>query len=951
MNSFLKKDKLVAALFYAAILAVVYSQVVFLGKSLIPSLYLHRGDMVQEPAANQGRHPANTFDLDISTPAFYEFPLNRLVGRMYLNGQYPLWNPHQGAGTPLAAQYSARAFFPYQVLEDILPYWTWDFFILMRLWIAGFFAYLFLRALALSRPSALGGGVFYMLSGTMVWFINLEQMANVAMMLPVLLFCLERLVVTRAARHVGWSALSFGLVLLAGQPEVALYVLLLAGAYFLFRTLSSGAGVVTQLGHYARAGSAFGIGLAVAAPLLVLFLELVSDSFNTHPPGGIMGVLGPNPLAWGVYILAPNLQEFPPFGIDLPVAGSWDRLGGYTGVLLVLFAFFGLVHGGPRLRYLLFFGGFAAVVLSKNFGIPPFIWIGQLPLFDQVWSNRWASPTWALALAVVAAIGLEAIREMLGSLGSRGANQEGDTLDLSTTRLRVVGAALLMFGVGLGQYTLGPWLTSLGTIPFVMVLRVLSLVQGIALGVGVTMLAVSLVPGDRRDRSFTTRTGAALTFAIVLFLLLKVQSVPDISALEWRVGSVLAAFAILIAGTVIILRATGITSARAMYALVALIALELWLHVPRGYDIQWQVLGLISFTVGLGVVILLSQGAWRCAAASGVLFVGSHLAIDLAAPSGLPDRANPFSEPPYVTFLKRQPGFDRLMGMDRVLQPNYSSAMNLWDVRYINALTPSGYHRFVDRNLGGGTQQVDIYSLWFTGSLPGEAPEAPYSAFLENLAGYSLLGVKYILVSPDTTLWDRLVPSDFPLVYNKEVRIYENPEAIPRAFIAHQVEYAASPGEAQATALEPDFDRRHQIVLEEPVGLPPGEAAPLPGSWAYISEYQPQKVVIEAGAGGPGVLVLTDTFYPGWKASVDGEAAPIYRVDGLFRGVLLSRGEHTVTMTYFPSRFDWGLVAAGLALAVCALLIAQPAWTGRLRALRFLVPRHLKPGHPLPEAR
>ena len=357
------REKTLAALLFALVIVMVYPQVVFLGRSLIPSLYFPDGATVQEDRADLARRPAPLFDIDLSTPAYYEFPLNRLVGKMYRQGRFPLWNPYQAAGTPLAAQYNSRALFPYQVLEDVLPYWTWDFFILLRVWISAFFMFLFLRALSLSRSTALAGGVFYVLSGAIVWFVNLEEMTNVAMVLPVLLFCVERLCTTGSLRYVGFSGLTLGLLLLAGQPEVALYALALAGGFFLFRVLSSTWRVNAHLGHWARMATAFGLGLALASPLILLFLELEASSFHGHPAAEHVGVRGTNPASIGAYLLIPNFREFPGLGAEQPLSGTWDRLGSYTGVLTALFAYLGLARGGGISEV---FGLFHRVRLSSS---------------------------------------------------------------------------------------------------------------------------------------------------------------------------------------------------------------------------------------------------------------------------------------------------------------------------------------------------------------------------------------------------------------------------------------------------------------------------------------------------------------------------------------------------------------------------------------------------------
>ena len=80
----------------------------------------------------------------------------------------------------------------------------------------------------------------------------------------------------------------------------------------------------------------------------------------------------------------------------------------------------------------------------------------------------------------------------------------------------------------------------------------------------------------------------------------------------------------------------------------------------------------------------------------------------------------------------------------------------------------------------------------------------------------------------------------------------------------------------------------------------------------------------------PGLLVLSDLEYPGWKAEVDGEEADIERVDYLMRGVRVPAGESTVTFSYRPLSFTVGWVVSLLALAGVVTTGAL-GWRGRRR--------------------
>jgi uncharacterized membrane protein YfhO len=92
-----------------------------------------------------------------------------------------------------------------------------------------------------------------------------------------------------------------------------------------------------------------------------------------------------------------------------------------------------------------------------------------------------------------------------------------------------------------------------------------------------------------------------------------------------------------------------------------------------------------------------------------------------------------------------------------------------------------------------------------------------------------------------------------------------------------------------------------------------------------IVDYGATRLRLSVEMNGPGLVVLTDTFYPGWEARVDGQAAAIHRVDGLFRGVFVEGGRHEITMRFRPSSQSWGLALSAAGLAAVVALIVVPA--------------------------
>jgi hypothetical protein len=151
------------------------------------------------------------------------------------------------------------------------------------------------------------------------------------------------------------------------------------------------------------------------------------------------------------------------------------------------------------------------------------------------------------------------------------------------------------------------------------------------------------------------------------------------------------------------------------------------------------------------------------------------------------------------------------------------------------------------------------------------------------------------------------------------LHIYENPRVLPRAYLAHRVEVVPD-GEAALRRLnEDDFDPAQGAVVEGPVrGLSLSGEGITP---ATISLYTPLRVVVESESPRDGLLLLTDSYYPGWRAFVDGEEQPILRGNYLFRAVPVPAGRHSVEFVYAAGSFKTGLLISGLAAGLLLLLV------------------------------
>jgi hypothetical protein len=153
-----------------------------------------------------------------------------------------------------------------------------------------------------------------------------------------------------------------------------------------------------------------------------------------------------------------------------------------------------------------------------------------------------------------------------------------------------------------------------------------------------------------------------------------------------------------------------------------------------------------------------------------------------------------------------------------------------------------------------------------------------------------------------------------------QVRIDELPDPWPRAWLVHR--FAVKTDPAEVLGLLPQFnymkmalfEQEPRCALEQP---PPSAAEPAP----EIERYEPARIDIKVHAAAPALLVLSDLFYPGWQATVDGRPAEILRANYLMRAVPVPEGAHAVRFLYRPASFKAGLAASAVGCVAVALLI------------------------------
>ncbi len=151
--------------------------------------------------------------------------------------------------------------------------------------------------------------------------------------------------------------------------------------------------------------------------------------------------------------------------------------------------------------------------------------------------------------------------------------------------------------------------------------------------------------------------------------------------------------------------------------------------------------------------------------------------------------------------------------------------------------------------------------------------------------------------------------------------VYRNARAADREQLVRAYRRVASADEAVAAMLAPGFDPRQHAVVEGEV--PDADLACRGPGRAAVTESSLHRRRIAVTTACPGLLVLSEVHYPGWRATVDGRPAPLLRANTAFTAVWLAAGEHEVEWRYVPRAFYLGLAISGATLGVLLGLAAR----------------------------
>lgn len=250
---------------------------------------------------------------------------------------------------------------------------------------------------------------------------------------------------------------------------------------------------------------------------------------------------------------------------------------------------------------------------------------------------------------------------------------------------------------------------------------------------------------------------------------------------------------------------------------------------------------------------------------------------------------------PVLEFFSEKQGIDRNFGLFGM---EVNTTFGFYSPQGYNPLNLSRYGELID--MARETHLVKRYRI-----------EARLETREKNtLKLLNLLGIKYLFydaVDPKSPfvfpVWEH--QEGFAEIYNDgHYLIFENKNVVSRPSLFYQYEIVEKDEEIIKRLFSSDFSLEKSLILKE---KPEIDISPQGEGGVELIDYQRNSSRFRVFTSKPALLLLSDNFYPGWKAFVDKKPVKIYRADYTFRAVSVPEGEHEVEFSYQPESFKWGL--------------------------------------------
>jgi len=280
-----------------------------------------------------------------------------------------------------------------------------------------------------------------------------------------------------------------------------------------------------------------------------------------------------------------------------------------------------------------------------------------------------------------------------------------------------------------------------------------------------------------------------------------------------------------------------------------------------------------------------------------------------------------YPDNPLLTELQHRAGLKRIAFADDLskIKSAFNVPFGLYTPEGLNPVFAHRYGQLIKSPILHGALTNDIPRISVDLDLKRSETDATTAAMTKKLM--SLLSVSYVVDSKKGVWYETTYPSHIKVWENDHFRVWQNPEAYPRAFIVPNIEYIENPQHIVNRMYDETVNLMTTAIVEEPLVIPYTTDPTIKTSTVTIEKYRLNDVTINVQTPKGGLLFLSDTYAPGWKALVDGTPTPVYRTNFVFRGVIVNAGTHKVVMYYEPQSYIYGIYTMSATILLLLLMM------------------------------
>ncbi len=323
----------------------------------------------------------------------------------------------------------------------------------------------------------------------------------------------------------------------------------------------------------------------------------------------------------------------------------------------------------------------------------------------------------------------------------------------------------------------------------------------------------------------------------------------------------------------------------------------LWLGNSESYGAYLEPM-MFSFLIALGLFFVLPCFLQAPQQSARVMIFVGFIAFELLSFGIDNDNFEPIppqqqlsmTPPPLVqAVLNDTDGIFRVDGW-RGLTDNYGSMYHVMDMRGISPLFLDGAHAII------------------------------YFNFVNNRPAWEVFAVRYVYSGQDTLG----VPTEIVMQgQDRDGVVYLHKLLNPRPFahLVYQAEVLDSSEFArELLLLEPRFNAREEVILTKTPTLNLPETPPENGGQAVITRFAPETFTIDVETSENAILSIAHPYYPGWRATLDGEPVEILEAYGALSAIEVPKGEHTIVFVYEPNSYKLGAVISLMTWGILGVL-------------------------------